>query len=141
MALIDAYRLMDDCPTALSVVEAMPESLQKEPRIHGRVGVCYALLGETDKARQIYDYVIEKTPYHYGNMQAAALAMTLGDVEGALDVLEAEVEKRSWPIVFVRIYFRHDERVSGNPRFQALLKRIGLDDESVAAIKENLPDR
>jgi len=140
MALIDAYMLADNCPTALSIMDNLPESLRKEPRIHGRVGVCHVLLGETDTAREIYDYVIEKTPYHYANMQAAALAMSLGEIEDALDVLEAEVEKHSWPIMFVRIYFRGDERMNSNPRFQALLERIGLDDDSVAQMRENLGD-
>ena len=71
-------------------------------------------------------------------MQAAVLALSLGEVEDTLDILEAEAEKRSWPIQFIRIYFGRDERMTRNPRFQAILKRMGLDDRSVEELRRNL---
>jgi hypothetical protein len=66
--------------------------------------------------------------------------LSLGEVEGALDVLEREAEKHSWTSVFVRVYFRHNELLNGNPRFQDLLERTGLDDESVEKMRKNLAD-
>ena len=98
------------------------------------------MLGETETAREIYHYIIDNTPSEYANMQSALVASSIGEVEDVLDILEREAEKRSWTAVFTRLYFRRNELVNGNIRFQDLLERIGLDDKSVENIRNNLAD-
>ena len=81
MALIEAYTLKGDYPPALSFVASLPEALQKEPRISGRVGWIYAMQGDNDKAREIYRNLRESTPSHYAVMVADVLSSSLGEVE------------------------------------------------------------
>ena len=138
MALLEAYILSGNCGLVLEIVDTLPESIRKEPRIFGRLGVCHALRGEEDKAREIYKHVKTTTPYYYANMQAAALAMSLGEVEDVLEILEGEIEKHAWTSVFIRIYFGSNELLRDNPRFLSILERIGLDDKSVSELQEEL---
>jgi hypothetical protein len=52
--------------------------------------------------------------------------------------MERAVENKSWAQFFMRSDFRHNDAVKGHPRYLALLKRIGLDDESVAALNRKM---
>ncbi len=140
MALVEAYILSGNCDLVLEIVDALPEQLRKEPRIFGRLGVCHALLGDEDKAREIYKHVKETTPYYYANMQAAILAMSLGEVGDALDILEAEIDKHAWTGMFIRIYFGRNELLKDNPRFLSILERIGLDDKSISKLQAELTE-
>jgi hypothetical protein len=69
---------------------------------------------------------------------SSSLALALGDVEGAIDLMELVVEKRAFSIPWLRGLFRHNELLQDHPRYLALLERIGLDDASVAAIQAEL---
>jgi hypothetical protein len=62
----------------------------------------------------------------------------LGEVEEAIDLLELGVEKNSWDQFWIRTLFRNEETVRDHPRYLALLKRIGLDDESIAALHRKM---
>jgi hypothetical protein len=66
------------------------------------------------------------------------LALGLGEVEEAIDLMERGVEIKSWMQFYIRSYFRHNDAVKDHPRYLALLKRIGLDDESVAALNSQM---
>ena len=138
MALVEAYILKGDYPAAIAFAEGLPEALQQEPRIRGRIGWIFAIRGDDDKAREIYRYLRESTPSYYAVMVAAVLASSLGEVEEAIDILEHEVDNHSWNQVFIRLYFRNDEAVSSHPRYLALLERVGLDDASVAELQKKL---
>jgi TolB-like protein/Tfp pilus assembly protein PilF len=140
MALMEAYILSGNCELVLKIVDALPEQLRKEPRIFGRLGVCHFLLGEEDKAREIYRHVKKTTPYYYANLQAAVLAITLGEVEDALDIMEGEIEKHAWTSVFIRIYFGSNELLKDNYRFLSILERIGLDDKSISKRQAELTE-
>jgi hypothetical protein len=140
MALTEAYTLNGECAVVLEIVENLPDDLKREPRIYGRKAVCHAMLGETEIAREIYHDIIDNTPSEYANMQSAVVASSIGEAEDLLDILEREAEKHSWTAVFTRLYFRHNPLVSSNIRFQELLERIGLDDESVENVRDSLAD-
>ena len=71
-------------------------------------------------------------------MIAADLALSFGEVKEAIDLMERAVESNSWTQFFIRSNFRHNNAVKDHPRYLALLKRIGLDDDSVAALHQNL---
>ena len=60
--------------------------------------------------------------------------MSIGDKERAIALLGDAIEKRSNCLVFLR----NDPRWAGirqDPRFAVLLRRVGLDDTSLASYK------
>ena len=65
------------------------------------------------------------------------MALKVGKVEEAIDLMEREVEINSFNQFWARPIFRNEPAVQNNPRYLALLKRIGLDDESVAALNKS----
>jgi adenylate cyclase len=134
IALVQGYTETGNYSAALEVVESLPIEMQREPRINARTAICYALQGDYVKAKKIYRDVVENTSLSRGTLIYAQLALSLGEVEEAIDLIEIEVENNSWTQFLIRSYFRNNDAVKNHPRFLALLKRIGLDDESVAAL-------
>ena len=70
-------------------------------------------------------------PVNQGNLSEAA--------EQAIDLMERQVDNHSWTYLWIRTLFRNEPAVKDHPRYLALLKRIRLDDESVAALQQKLP--
>jgi hypothetical protein len=56
----------------------------------------------------------------------AALHASLGDVDEAFRWLDAAVEEGATGLIFLRVHPRLDP-IRKDPRFQALLRRVGLD--------------
>jgi len=52
--------------------------------------------------------------------------------------MELIVENHSWTQNWMRLRYSDNAAVKNHPRYQALLKRIGLDDESVAALHRKM---
>jgi TolB-like protein/Tfp pilus assembly protein PilF len=138
MALVDAYTVAENCPAALDVVESLPIALQQDTRFSVRAALCYASQGDYVNARKIYREVVESGPSSLDMIVAPHLALGLGEVEEAIDLMERGVEIKSWPQFLIRNVFRHNDAVKDHPRYLALLKRIGLDDESVAALHRKM---
>jgi hypothetical protein len=69
---------------------------------------------------------------------SCALALAVGEAEGAIDIMEVMVEKKAWSIPWLRAIYRHNDMLENHPRYLALLERIGLDDESVSELQEKL---
>jgi tetratricopeptide (TPR) repeat protein len=137
-AMAEAYRLAGNCPAATEFLQSLPIALQQQPRMRLQAALCYAAQGDYGKARKIYRDVVETTPLYPGSTVAEQLALSLGEVEEAIDLMERDVENKSWAQIFIRSYFRHNDAVKDHPRYLALLKRIGLDDESVAALHRKM---
>jgi TolB-like protein/Tfp pilus assembly protein PilF len=137
-AMADAYRLAGKCPASLEFLQSLPIALQQQPWIRTQAALCYAAQGDYGKARKIYREVVETTPLFNGIATTAELALNLGEVEEAIDLMERAVENKSWTQFYFRSYFRHDDAIKDHPRYLALLKRIGLDDESVAALHRKM---
>jgi TolB-like protein len=133
-AMVEAYRLAGDCPAATEFLQSLPTALQHQPRIRMLAALCDAAQGDLVKARETYRDVVETAPLYSGLTIAAELALRLGEVEEAIDLMERAVDSESWQQFYFRIRFRHDDAVKDHPRYLALLKRIGLDDESVAEL-------
>jgi tetratricopeptide (TPR) repeat protein len=137
-ALVDAYTFTENCPAALDVVESLSIALQQDTRFSARAALCYASQGDYVNARKIYRDVVESSPSSLDMIVAPRLALGLGEVEEAIDLMERGVEIKSWPQFYIRNAFRHNDAVKDHPRYLALLKRIGLDDESVAALHRKM---
>jgi hypothetical protein len=76
------------------------------------------------------------TPYAMYN--TAVLALSLGEVEKSISLLERLAEGGSWMQFWGKMLSRNNDAIREDPRYQALLKRMGLDDESVAALNSRM---
>jgi tetratricopeptide (TPR) repeat protein len=137
-ALTAAYRFASNCPAAVEFLQGLPIALQQQPRIRLEAALCYTAQGDFSKAREIYRDVVDNTPLYGGILLAAQLALRLGEVEEAIDLMERAIEDKSWQHIFIKFIFRNDDVIKEHPRYSALLKRIGLDDESVAALHKRM---
>jgi tetratricopeptide (TPR) repeat protein len=137
-ALTEGYRLVGNSPAAIEFLQSLPIALQQQPRIRIEAALCYVAQGDIDKARNIYTDVVQTTPLYSSNSLASELALNLGEVEEAIDLMERQVENKSWLQFFIRLRFRHNDAVKDHPRFLALLKKIGLDDDSVADLNSRM---
>ena len=68
----------------------------------------------------------------------AKLALKIGEVEEAIDLMEREVEINSFIQFWARPLFRNEPAIQNHPRYLALLRQIGLDDESVAELHSRM---
>jgi hypothetical protein len=59
-------------------------------------------------------------------------------VEEAIDLMERAVENKSWLQFWIGSNLRHNDAIKDHPRYLAQLKRMGLDDESVAALHSKM---
>jgi tetratricopeptide (TPR) repeat protein len=139
MALIEAYTATENYSGIQQVLDSIPSELQQWPTIRIRAGFYYLATGDYDKASEIYSEYIDNPPTA-GVMAFATLALRLGEVEKAIDLMELEVERKGWTQFWAgsQFYIRHNDAVKDRPRYLALLKRIGLDDESVAALHRKM---
>ncbi len=137
MVLIEDYLDSADYEAARHVLDSIPEELKRRPRILVREGMYYAATNDEAKARKIYEALLENHPPH-GLLELAALAVDLGEAERAIDLMEREVEQQTWSQFWARDYYRHEPAVNKNPRYLASLRRIGLDDASVAALNARM---
>ncbi len=70
--------------------------------------------------------------YHVG-----ALSIDLGDIDAGMAWFERACDERHWFIPIAPVQFASNERVVGDRRFQALLKRMNLDAESLERLRRN----
>ncbi len=93
----------------------------------------YGYAGDKDKVLPLLDKAGRAGTYTCPYESAAAY-LTIGDKERAIALLGEAVEKRSNCLIFLR----NDPRwasIRQDPRFAVLLRRVGLDDASLATYK------
>lgn len=137
MALIEAYTQDGQYAKAKKMLESVPPKLKKHHSIMARAGMYHAAVGDYEKATEIYRHILNSSPAVPVAI-SSSLALALGDVEGAIDLMELVVEKRAFSIPWVRGIYRHNELLENHPRYLALLERIGLDDASVSLLQAEL---
>ena len=135
--LIDAYNMLGNFQAARAVLQDLPDYWSQEPRFRLRSAFTNVAQGDLDSAREIYRSLVNDPP-SYGFILLAQLALSLGETDQAMDIMEMEVEKHTWNSLYIRVLFRRNVAVKDNPRYLALLKRMGLDDQSVAALNERM---
>src|SRR5438477_302817 len=93
----------------------------------GLLGYAYAISGDRPKAEQMLRELEAQAKHQYGNASAfAAIYLGLGEKEKALDWLDVAYENQEsacWLLKVDPIY----DSVRKEPRFQAILKKIGLE--------------
>jgi len=99
-----------------------------------------AVLCDRITARRIYDELVASsdslTPTALFNI--AMMAISLGEVDKSIDLMERLETGGTWMQFWIKLLPRECSAIRENPRYQALLKRIGLDDESVKALNERM---
>jgi tetratricopeptide (TPR) repeat protein len=140
MALIDAYTAAGNYSGVQQLLEKIPSALQQNPRIGARIALSYVSQGDYVKARKIYRDLLELeiATLFPGISITVILAVNLGEVEKAIDLMENAVDYNSSNQFWFGSLLRHNDAVKDHPRYLALLKRIGLDDESVAALHRKM---
>lgn len=102
-------------------------SSETTPSVIGYLGYAYALDGQTEEARKLLDELNRLAQSRYISPFCQALIyLGLDDKEHALEFLEKAYESRSWWLTFLKVGSEFD-CVRGDPRFQALLKKVGFD--------------
>ena len=71
-------------------------------------------------------------------INTASLALVLGETEEGIDLLERLEKSGSWIQLWSKLLTIYHDRIREHPRYQALLKRMGLDDESIAALNRRM---
>ena len=140
MALIEAYTQLGQFSAGEELLDGLPLEILQIPSVEVRAGLFYLARGEQEKAEQIYRYYLENLENSgtLGIMMVAKLALELGDYEGAIDLMEGEVRRRSWTQFWARTLFRNHPAIKDHPRYLALLRQIRLDDESVNELQKKL---
>ncbi len=138
--LIASYTDTDDSIALELLLGSMSPALQEQPDIKALVGRNYAVRGDEEDARTIYRDLLKSidglTPV--GLFCTASLALSLGEVEEGINLLERLEEGGSWVQYWSKLLSRDYESIREHPRYQALLQRMGLDDESVAALNRRM---
>lgn len=105
--------------------------LEPHPVAKLMLAQAYGYVGEKEKALQRIREA-ERTDVYTCPYESAVAYLSVGDRTTALAKLEESVPKRSNCLIFTRV----DPRLAPlhrEPRFQAVLKAVGLDDKSVAS--------
>jgi TolB-like protein/Tfp pilus assembly protein PilF len=135
--LIGAYGEAGQFAAGQRLLEKASPALLERPRTILQIGLYYAARGDRERAYQIYRELADNPPSH-GMIYLALLALKVGELEEAIDLMEREVEENTSLQFWIRTLFRNEESVKNHPRYLALLKRIGLDDESVAELHRKM---
>ena len=110
------------------------------PEIKSLIARSHAVKGDQARARKIYEDLVASsgslTPMALSN--TAILAITLGDINGSIDLMERLEKSGSWVQFWIKLTPQENYTVREHPRYQAILKRMGLDDVSVAALNEKM---
>jgi TolB-like protein/Tfp pilus assembly protein PilF len=136
-AFIDANALLGNYTEVDKQLGSLSQEILNWPPIKCRIGIYHALSGNVDLARQIYDQLMrDESSANFPFL--AHLALRLGEVEAAIDVMERGIAANTWHASAIRDQFiiRQYEEVNNHPRYLALLEGIGLDDESVAELHD-----
>jgi TolB-like protein len=105
--------------------KADPE--RRVPYLSGLAARSLAGLGRYDEARNLCLALERELTGHDGGISyiLSAVYVVLGDLEAAIDMLEAALQARSGFLPFVLTEPTHD-RLHGHPRFQALLEELSF---------------
>jgi tetratricopeptide (TPR) repeat protein len=91
------------------------------------LGHLAASSGDVAEARRILDELIAARGSRVVSAWGiAALHASLGDIDQAFRWLDVAVEEKATGLIFLRVHPRIDS-LRGDPRFPALMKRVGLD--------------
>jgi TolB-like protein len=138
--LLRAYANINDAAALTSLLDSLSPALRARAEIKAHIARNYALQGDETQAREIYNDLVASldnlTPLAV--FDTALLAISLGEIDDSVVLMERLEKTDSWMQFWSKVLPRENETIRENSRYQALLKRMGLDDESVAALNERM---
>jgi adenylate cyclase len=118
-----AYARKRQYPEAIAALEKA-RSLDNNPDIMGYLGYVYGVSGRAAEARKLLVEIMRPAPGAYVSAGSiASIYAGLNDKDKAFEWLNKAVDDRSGAIINVDPPF---ENLRGDPRFEALLKRLNL---------------
>jgi TolB-like protein/Tfp pilus assembly protein PilF len=127
IALARIYLEMGRHAEGLAAAEKARELTQDHPSVMGLYAYALARAGRREEARGVLDRLVaESSQRRVRPFDLAIAAAGLGDRERALGWLEQVVEERHVGVRSLAGYPEFDS-LRGEPRFQALLARVGLE--------------
>lgn len=127
LALAEAYLESSTFDEASRTLQESSEPTEDEARL-AVLGATYGLSRQPQRARQVLQELVEVNRHHrhVSGYYFSQVYLALGDTASALDWLERAAEERSPLVVYVKTAPQFD-RLRNEPRFQALLRKIGLE--------------
>jgi len=123
-----AYAKKGDFEEAISTLLEGAKLFPENPFLTSALGCAYGLAGKKDEAQQIVDGFIEISKKGYFSpMFISRVYAGMGDVDKSIDWLEKAYEDRDPLLLNIKVVPSHDY-MHANPRFIALLKKMGLED-------------
>jgi len=111
---------------AVTTLQAAHKSLDMAPIVLGALGQAYAISGLSEEAQQTLVQLAANAQRHYVTPVAHALVyIGLGEMDQAFEWLEKGLQDRSWWLAWLKVDPLFD-RARADPRFPALMSRVGL---------------
>ncbi len=124
--LSTSYGYMGDYVQALKEAQKTV-ALEPGPRQTLELGLEYAKSGNRAQAREVIEQLKRMSAHVYVSpAHTATIYAVLGDKTTALDLLEKAYEDRDFHLSWIKVDHNYDS-LRSEPRFIALLKKVGLD--------------
>ncbi len=128
-----AYEQMGNYPEAESDMRAVLDVWERDPSILGSLGHLLAISGREEEARAMLAELEAKAGSTDVTFFAALIDVGLGETDAAFDWLDKAVAERSGSTRYLKVDVRLDP-LRADPRFAALLERVGLGAEGSDAL-------
>jgi len=126
MVLGQAYEQKGMAPQAIAELQKAVANSHDSPPMLGSLGHAFALAGNKAEAEKILALMLEQSKKRYVSPFYVAIVYAgLHENEKAMDWLEKACADRSNAIIFLKVDPDFDG-LRSNPRFQALLRRLAL---------------
>jgi TolB-like protein/DNA-binding winged helix-turn-helix (wHTH) protein/Tfp pilus assembly protein PilF len=126
MVLGQAYEQKGMAPQAIAELQKAVANSHDSPPMLGSLGHAFALAGNKAEAEKILAQMLEQSKKRYVSPFYVAIVYAgLHENEKAMDWLEKAYADRSNAIIFLKVDPDFDG-LRSNPRFQALLRRLAL---------------
>jgi tetratricopeptide (TPR) repeat protein len=121
-----AYRRLGQSTKAIAQLKAARKSSGDIPLVDAVLGLAYAVSGQKEQAQKVIDSFKSAGRNHYiPPTYFGILYAGLGDKDQALAWLEKAYQERADLLTWVNVEPMMDD-VRSDPRFQDLIRRIGL---------------
>jgi len=126
------YRITDRHDLAITAGEKGVNLSGGSPLIRAALAHTYAISGRTNQANKVLNDLIALAKHKYVAPHFfAGIHIGLGDNERAIEYLEKSFEEHSHWLIYLHIDPSMDA-LRGSPRFQDLLRRVGLPERTAA---------
>ena len=123
-----AYAKKGMCEEAISTLEKGANLFPENPFLVSALGFSYGVAGKRDEAQKIVNRFMEISKKKYFSpMFISRVYAGMGKVDMAIEWLEKAYEERDPAVSLIKSVPSHDYMHS-DPRFKAILKKMGLED-------------